>query len=338
MKHSSVSSRFLVLLLVLAFIAVCILFAPYFSVFVLTLVLGVMFAPVYRWLKTHVGMVASALITTAAIAVVILGPVAFIVTRMVQEASGIVTALGSESQAGSIITLIQDRIDTLVPWANIEVASYVESSFSWFTSQAASIFGGIASVGLTLFLSLFSVAYWFMDGPKFKAAVMTASPLDDTDTKNIFRALSASIHSVIKGKLMISGIQGVIAGLGYVIFGVPNPVLWAALTAICALIPNFGTAIAMIPIIGYLAITGDMGGAIGLSIWGLVAVGLIDNLLGPKLMSRGADVHPVLVLMGILGGIQIFGPVGLFAGPLIVSFFIAVFTAYSHTTARQDTV
>ncbi len=336
MKNFSASTRFLVFLLVIAFIAVCILFAPYFAVFVLTLVFGVMFAPVYALLKKRIGSISAALITTAIIAIVILGPVAFIVTQIAQEASSIVTAMQSDAtDMETVFVNVEKYIAGVFPWAQIDLASYVESTLGWLTSQTASIFGGIASVGLMLFLSLFSVAYWFMDGEKLKRAIMVASPLEDVDTKNIFQALSASIHSVIKGKLMISGIQGIIAGVGYAIFGVPNAVLWATLTAICALVPNFGTAIAMVPIIAYLVLTGDMGGAVGLSVWGLLAVGLIDNILGPKLMSRGADVHPVFVLLGVLGGIQLFGAVGLFAGPLVVSFFFAVYTAYSHASARH---
>lgn len=336
MKNFSASTRFLVFLLVAAFVAVCILFAPYFAVFVLTLVFGVMFAPVYAFLKKRIGTVSASILTTLAIAVVILGPVAFVVTQIALEASGIVATMQSDTTSmETVFGNIENYISDILPWAQVDLASHVESVLGWLTSQTASIFGGIASVGLMLFLSLFSVAYWFMDGEKLKRAIMLASPLEDVDTKNIFRALSASIHSVIKGKLMISAMQGVIAGVGYAIFGVPNAVLWATLTAICALVPNFGTAIAMVPIIAYLVLTGDMGAAVGLSVWGLLAVGLIDNILGPKLMSRGADVHPVFVLLGVLGGIQLFGAVGLFAGPLVVSFFFAVFTAYSHATARH---
>ena len=336
MKNFSASTRFLVFLLTAAFVAVCILFAPYFAVFVLTLVFGVIFAPVYNLLKKRIGSVWASLVTTLAIAIVILGPVAFIVTQLALEASSIATTMQADvTSMDSVFTNVEKSITKVLPWANVDLEKYVESTLGWLTSQTASIFGGIASVGLMLFLSLFSVAYWFMDGEKLKRAIMIASPLEDVDTKNIFHALSASIHSVIKGKLMISGIQGIVAGLGFVIFGVPNAVLWATLTAICALVPNFGTAIAMVPIIAYLVLTGDMGGAVGLSIWGLVAVGLVDNILGPKLMSRGSDVHPVFVLLGVLGGISLFGAVGLFAGPLIVSFFFAVFTAYSHATARH---
>jgi predicted PurR-regulated permease PerM len=336
MKNISTSTRFLVFLLVIAFVAVAILFAPFFSALVLTLVFGVMFAPVHFFLKKYIGSSTSAITTTALIAIVILGPVAFIVTQIAREASGIAVSLQSGiSDTDTLLGGIEKSLSELVPWVTIDLSAYIDTVLGWLTGQTAVIFGGIASVGLMLFLSLFSVAYWFMDGARLKQVILETSPLEDIDTKNIFHALSASIHSVIKGKLLISGIQGIIAGLGYAIFGVPNAVLWATLTAICALVPNFGTAIAMVPIIGYLVLTGDMGSAVGLAVWGFFAVGLIDNILGPKLMSRGADVHPVFVILGVLGGIKLFGAVGLFAGPLIVSFFFAVFTAYTHAAKRH---
>ena len=115
-----------------------------------------------------------------------------------------------------------------------------------------------------------------------------------------------------------------IATIGFYIFGVPEPLLWGAFTVVAALVPTVGTSISLIPAVVYLAVTGNSGAAIGLTIWGVVAVGLIDNFLGPKLIGGSTKLHPVLVLIAIIGGIQLFGILGFLIGPIIMAIFIAM--------------
>ena len=108
----------------------------------------------------------------------------------------------------------------------------------------------------------------------------------------------------------------------------PNPVLWGLVAALAALIPGIGTALILIPAIGYLFFTGSTGAAIGLLIWGVVAVGLIDNFLGPMLVNRGVKIHPFLILLSIFGGLSFFGPVGFVLGPLIIALVFALLEIY----------
>jgi predicted PurR-regulated permease PerM len=151
--------------------------------------------------------------------------------------------------------------------------------------------------------------------------------------------LKASIHGVIRGALVIAGIQGIISGIGFAIFGVPNAVLWGSLAAVCALVPTLGTTLVFVPIVGYLALTGHIPQAIGLAVWGIFAVGLIDNILGPRLMSQGSSIHPFFILIAVLGGVDLFGPVGLFAGPLVVALFFALFDTYKvHISGKSSPV
>ncbi len=326
---STNSSRFLLFLLIATFVTTCILFAPYFSVFVLTLVFGVIFQPINLWLRNHTGVTRASVLTTLLVTLVIIGPVAFVVTQVAREAFQLLASLQNGGGTDGILALVENQMHVWFPWLELDLGSYVSSILTWVGHQAGLIFGSIATVTLNLFLAMIALSYWFKDSEKLRATVVASSPLAKNDTDRISQALRVSIHSVIRGKLVIAAIQGIIAGIGYVIFGVPNPILWATVTAVCALVPTFGTTIIFVPIIAYVAFTGDTGAAVGLSIWGLLAVGLIDNLWGPRLMSRGGNVHPFFILIAVLGGVEVFGPVGLFAGPLIVSFFFSVFEAYA---------
>ena len=137
-----------------------------------------------------------------------------------------------------------------------------------------------------------------------------------------------AINSIIRGTLIIAVIQGVMTGIGFAIFGVPSPTLWGSIAAIGALVPGVGTAIVFTPAILFLFFAGNTVPAIGLLVWGIVAVGLIDNFLGPVLVGRGIRIHPLFILFAVIGGIGFFGPMGFLLGPLVVSLLYGLFEIY----------
>jgi predicted PurR-regulated permease PerM len=158
--------------------------------------------------------------------------------------------------------------------------------------------------------------------------VVLVSPFVDSDDEAILNKLHLAINSVFKGNLTIALIQAFMTALGFAIFGVPNFVLWGTLAGICALIPTVGTSLVLIPGIIYLVLNGMGIYALGLLIWSIGAVGLIDNLLGPRLIGKEIAVHPLLVLFSVLGGISFFGPIGFILGPLSASLFLALLEIY----------
>jgi predicted PurR-regulated permease PerM len=121
----------------------------------------------------------------------------------------------------------------------------------------------------------------------------------------------------------------VLSGVGFAIFGVPSPIIWAFVASIASFIPSFGTGLVMIPAVIFLFASGSIPSAIGLAIWGLVVVGLVDNLVGPILINRsGFRIHPLFILISVLGGIEFFGIVGFIAGPVIIGLLFALLEIY----------
>jgi predicted PurR-regulated permease PerM len=330
--------RFLLTLLIAAFVLLVALFAPYITVFVLALVFGVIFMPIQRFLARHMHRSVASLITTLIVVIVIIGPVAFIATRVVHEALDIVSRLQLQGTTTTALSAwIAAKVHAVAPHAVVDITNSIQKVLSFFAGKLGTIFSSALSVGANLLLSILALYYWFKDSDKLKHAVIEASPLSDDDDRTIMNALSASIHGVIRGSLLVALIQGSVASVGFLIFGVPEALFWGAVTALCALVPTLGTSLVMVPMIIYLFITGDTASAIGMLVWALGAVGLIDNLVGPFLMSRGGQVHPFFILMSVLGGVVLFGPVGLFAGPLATALFFAVFSAYtSHMKANKE--
>jgi len=160
--------------------------------------------------------------------------------------------------------------------------------------------------------------------------------LQDIHDETIFNKIAIAINSVVRGNLTIAVIQGILTAVGFTIFGVPNPFLWGSVAAISALVPSIGTALVLLPAILFLYFSGETFSALGLFLWGMMAVGLIDNFLGPKLVERGMRLHPFLILLSIFGGISFFGPLGFLLGPLVLSLLFALLEIYSAISKEHE--
>ena len=194
----------------------------------------------------------------------------------------------------------------------------------------------MASFFLSLFIFFIALYYLLRDGVSLKNLIISYSPLRDSYDETVFDKLELAVNSVVRGNLTIACIQGVLSGLGFWLFGVPNAVLWGAVTAIAALVPGLGTALIFTPLIIYLFLTGHSAAAAGLAMWGALAVGFIDNMLGPRLIGQGIKLHPLLVLLSVLGGITFFGPIGIFMGPLALSLLFAFLTIYTSSVPHEE--
>jgi predicted PurR-regulated permease PerM len=149
----------------------------------------------------------------------------------------------------------------------------------------------------------------------------------------MFSRLANTIRATVNGSVTVACIQAVLASVMYLILGVPAAVLWGATTFIAALIPVFGSVLVWGPVALYLAITGSWIKAGILVGWGILAVGTIDNLLYPFLVGDKLRIHTVPTFFSILGGIALFGPVGLIMGPLVLAITIGLLDIWWWRTA-----
>lgn len=175
---------------------------------------------------------------------------------------------------------------------------------------------------------LIALYYLLKDGGKFTEYLVQLSPLEDKDDRFIVNRLKLAVHSTVKGNLIIGLIQGVVTATGFAIFGVPNPILWGGVSVITALIPSVGTALVLGPAIVYLFVSGDTLSGLGLTIWAILAIGIVDNMLGPKLVGQGMKLHPLSVFVSVIGGMAFFGPLGFILGPLALNITLALVDIY----------
>lgn len=315
-------------ILVLAFF----MFLPYLTTLSIAATFAVVTYPLHRRIACLLRGRESiaALLTMLLMGILVITPLSFIGTQVVHEAQNLYQRIAEnrESITENVTEFIEENIKRFAPQASIDLRSYSSQGLSFIAGKLAPLFAGTAQTILHFFLGILAFYYFLKDGGKFLHALIALSPLPDTEDQQILQRLEAAMNSIIRGTLIIAIIQGVMTGIGLTIFGVPSPTLWGSLAAIGALVPGIGTAMVLAPAILFLFLAGKTAAAIGLLVWGIVAVGLIDNFLGPTLVGRGIKIHPFFILFAVIGGIGFFGPVGFLLGPLVLSLLYALLDIY----------
>lgn len=335
MTNKNIQLYFFLILISIVFIFNVAIFLPFLTLFSVVAIFAVIFYPLFKKIKKSVvkNSNLAALLTILIVAIIVLIPLTFFTTQVFLEAKGIYTNIDSfKDTLGNLSSSLNNKFGAIIPNASVDLSSYISSIFNGLTSSIGSIFSSVFHFITILFLSFIALFFFLRDGSKFIEKLIVISPLDDTHDMKILEKLKRTINSTVKGSLVVAVLQGILAWLGFLIFGIPNPALWGALTVFASLIPGIGTAIVMTPAIVYLFYTNTLFNAVGLLVWGVVIVGLIDNVVRPFLVSKDVNIHPFMVLMSIFGGLLMFGPIGFLLGPLFLSFFAVLVELYPTIT------
>ncbi|MDP2927001.1 MAG: AI-2E family transporter [bacterium] len=330
---------FAVLFLGVLFLAVFV-FLPFFIPLSVAAALAILCRPFYeRVVRLTYGREGlSAFLTVVAMVLILLAPLTLIGMMVFQEARELslqISPSGGTLGTFGLPAFIEEQAARFFPEFSLNFNAYARQVVNWLVQNLGMIFAGIVQVLLSLFLGLMAFYYFLKDGRKLIHAVMALSPLPDEHDREILTKLTNAINSVIRGSLVVAAIQGILSGVGLAIFGVPNPALFGSIAAVAALIPGIGTSLVLLPAIAYLFIAGSIAPAVGLLVWAVVIVGLVDNILGPKLMGQGIPVHPFLILLSVIGGLGFFGPIGFLLGPLVISLLFALIEIYRLYNAKK---
>lgn len=314
-------------------------FKPYLSALFIALVLSLVFNPLYARMKNLLpGGTLAACAALVVLLLLILIPAALFGFFIFDDAQRLYVSLRGGEETLSALdqwsTLVEAQIQAFVPEVRFNLSSYLTDGLSFLLGNFGSIFSRAVGFVFKAIIMLLALFYLFRDGEKLRAFVVRLSPLTNEYDERILTRIEDAINSVVRGKLLIVFIQGILSTLIFLIFGVPHPVLLGALTALAALVPAVGVALIFIPVVLYGFFAGQTASAIGLLISG-VCIGFIDNILGPIFFKRGLRVHPLLILLSVLGGLALFGPVGFLAGPVTLSLLFALFDIYPFLFSEQ---
>ena len=309
------------------------IFRPYLANVVLSAILAVLFRPLFRRLsKLFGGHETLAAVTVSIIALLALAvPLAIFIVVLSGEIVGTYRFISGYDLSGLLDRFqywIQDIFGVNAQISSIDFSEYIRSVFAFLVKNILGIFSNIADFIVQILIFVLTLFYLLRDGTKFRHFLVRLSPMADVYDEEVLKRLSTAVKSIIGGNIIIAIIQGIIAMVGFSIFGVPDPVIWGSLAALASLIPAVGTSLITIPAIIYLALGGMAGGAVGLAIWAAAVVGLVDNFLAPKLIGRGIKINPLLVMLSVFGGLVFFGPLGFLFGPLVLSLLFALLGIY----------
>ena len=177
---------------------------------------------------------------------------------------------------------------------------------------------------LAVTITLFVVYYVLTDGQRLVDYIRRAAPLPARQVDFLMQEARQGLRAVFVGQILTSLIQGGLGGIGFIIAGVPGAIVWAAVMAVLSLLPVVGAFLVWMPAALLLFLKGEIGWSIFLFAYGLLVVSQVDNFIRPKLIGNRANIHPLFVLLGVLGGVTVFGFIGLFLGPLLVAVTISV--------------
>ncbi len=353
--------RWFIALLIASIIGVCVLFSPYLYVLLFAGVTVVVSWPLHAWVArvTRLPNSLAALVSTGLLGALVFLPLAMILALFIVQARAFALVMVDWFQSGEAATLMDawllgvsipdwmasalglENTDEFTNWqqwvdqligSQGELLSGLQDALLATLSSAGSGVSVIAqtllNISIDAIIFVFGVVTLFAHGENLLVVIHRLSPVDDAYERRLFQVFGEFSRNLVFGSLATAGVQGAMAGVGYFFSGAGNVFVLAIMTAIGSFIPVVGTVVVWAPVAIYLFATGQTGAGAFLTIWSIVVVGGIDNLLKPLFMRGSSDMHPFLVFLAVFGGLYWFGVPGLFIGPVFVAFFLALYEIY----------
>jgi predicted PurR-regulated permease PerM len=310
---------------------------PFFGAVCWAVFIAIVFWPIYRRFlvgargRRNTASVATLLV----ILLIVILPLAMVVTSITQEASVLVAKMRSgEIQLGSYFARAVEALPawmrTILDRFGLEDIGAIQQrmvdslgqSGQAVTSRVFLIGQNTLDFAVSFFVMLYIVFFLFRDGDRLIADIQRASPLRDDHTRRIMKEFSTVVRATVKGNIVVALVQGALGGMAFLVLGVPGPMLWGAVMALFSLLPAVGAFMVWAPVAAYFFFTGEVVKAVGLTLWGAVVIGLVDNFLRPILVGRDTRLPDYLVLVATLGGLVVFGLNGFVIGPVIAALFL----------------
>jgi predicted PurR-regulated permease PerM len=205
-----------------------------------------------------------------------------------------------------------------------DLSTHLLEGSQWAAGLAGDAVRITSGLAFNLSIMFVTMNVLLIDGRRLVGWLIEVSPLPRSETNSLLVEFRKATRAILTSTLATAAAQGALATVGYLITQTPRPVFFGILTLLCAFIPGVGTALVMFPMVFYLFFTGHPGAAAFLAIYFLLVVSMVDNLMKPMLMKQGMRMHGAVVFLSLVGGVLSFGPIGLVAGPLVLTFFLAM--------------
>ncbi len=286
--------------------------------------------------------------TLVVIFVSVLLPMALLTASVMHEASAFYQRFkGGEIQLSQYF---QRGIDVLPEWARAglqrfgladlgavqaKLVAALGRSSEAITAHAFSIGQNTLEFVVGLFVMLYLLFFLLRDGKALAANAAAALPLEPRHTTRLLQQFATVVRATVKGNIVVALVQGALGWLAFGVLGIKGALLWGAVMALLSLLPAVGAALVWGPVALYLLSTGSILSAVGLAAWGVLVIGLVDNVLRPVLVGKQTRLPDYLVLLATLGGLAVFGLNGFVIGPVIAAMFLVSWEIFSEVRQEQ---
>lgn len=341
-QRASPNTPSFVLLMVIVTLAFGVILKPFWGAVFWGVIIAILFAPLQRWVLRRIKRRTwSAIATLAIILLIVTPPLFLLIGALAQEGSGVYARIRSgelnfgryfREIAGMLppwFTQVLDRFG-ISNFTDIEqrLTSAVAQASQLIATQVLGIGQNTLEFVVGFFIALYLAFFLLRDGPALALRVKAAVPLDEAHKLALSRKFATVIRATVKGNIVIAVIQGTLGGLALWFLDVQGALLWAVLMACLSLLPAVGAGLIWGPVAVYLLITGNVIQGAGLIVFGVLVIGMVDNVLRPILVGKDTRMPDYVVLISTLGGLAVFGINGFIIGPVIAAMFIAVWDIY----------
>ncbi|MCL9817976.1 AI-2E family transporter [Natronocalculus amylovorans] len=321
------SQTFLLICIALSAIASLYVISPFLEYVLGAVILAYILYPLHQRLVPYLGVILSPIALIGASSVAVFLPVLYISTVFYQDVIELTqgeTALDITEVEAAILDSTGYEVDL-----EIQLTTLGESVFDVLFGSVSNIVTVGLQMSLGFALVLFLVYYTLKDGDRFVEWIHDVTPLPDPVTDRLFAKIDQMVRGVVIGHIAVAIIQGIVAGIGMWVVGIPNVVFWTFVMIILALLPLIGAFLIWGPAAVYLFLIGDAVGATALAIYGVAIVSMIDNYARPILIDQQVRLNPAIILVGVFGGVYTIGFTGLFVGPVILGVLAATLTTFN---------
>ncbi|MES2917255.1 MAG: AI-2E family transporter [Pseudomonadota bacterium] len=351
MDANGLHQKTFLLLLVLVTAAFAGVLLPFFNAVFWAMVLAIVFLPLQERLLRRLGprRNLAALLTLAACVLVVILPLALVISLLAHEA-----ALAYEAiQSGRVniddwlrqgIAALPDSLARLLSrhgYADLaslgdKLARLATQGSRFITGQAVAIGQNTVNFLTSLLLMLYLLFFLLRDGAGIALHIRKALPLQSTYKQRLLEKFTAVVRATIKGNFVVAGLQGALGGMIFAVLGIQGAALWGAVMAFLSLLPAIGAALVWGPAALVFLLTGEIGKGVTLILFGMGVIGLIDNLLRPLLVGKDTRMPDYVVLVSTLGGLALFGPTGFIIGPVIAALFISTWDLFASASEQPS--
>jgi predicted PurR-regulated permease PerM len=337
MGYSTRAAWITLVVLLTAAVGLCLLMVwPFAATILAGAVLAVVCYPLHvRMLNgiTRPGL--AAILSTLLVLIAFLVPLTLLVTTVLQELRAAYQALGpgaTEQGAGRIWAALDGPLAAAGRWLGMEpsdlrslLATRLREAGSAVLGNSIAVLGAAGGGVVKIVIGVGTVYCTFLYGGRLHQSVVTFSPLGPRRTETLLNTVHEIVMASFYGVFVVAAAQGLLCGVGAWIAGLPSPLLWGVAAAAVSVLPLFGSALVWLPGAAVLFFQGSFGRGVFMLVWGAVLVAMVDNFILPLVLATKLPVHPLVVFIFMLGGVEAFGLMGILFGPVILAVTLALF-------------